>query len=85
MMNYNKMRPLERFKLLDALAIEFFGTTRWKTSFCERYGLTRQTITAWSNKGAPVWAVQALDDALSTQRFMRATLLFQAAIDATQP
>jgi hypothetical protein len=76
------MSGTERFNLLTDLATEFFETTRWKTAFCRRYDLTRQTITAWSNRGAPVWAVQAMDDACARQRFSKATLQMRAALDA---
>lgn len=68
MQDYTSLTPEERFNELDRLAGQLFATTRWKTAFCQRYGLTRQTISAWGNNGAPLWALEAVRDALAAQR-----------------
>lgn len=66
------MDGLERFQILETLATEFFDSSRWKTAFCRRYDLTPQTITSWANKGAPVWAVQAMADAVTVKKVQTA-------------
>lgn len=79
MTNYNDQTPEARFEALNHMAQKFFGSARWKTDFCRRYDLTPQTLTAWTNKGAPVWAVQAMADALKAKRLTEAVALIQEA------
>tara|TARA_R110000851_G_scaffold308778_1_gene467873 strand:- start:15191 stop:15493 length:303 start_codon:yes stop_codon:yes gene_type:complete len=74
------MTPAQRFEHLDRIATEFFGTNRWKTKFSNRYGLSAQAINAWRGNGAPVWAVQAIMDAVSAEN---ARVLI-ASIEATK-
>lgn len=78
MNDYSDQTPEARFEILERLAVEFFGTERWKTAFCRRYDLTPQTLTAWTNKGAPVWAVQAMKDATKSQRLGKALDLIRS-------
>lgn len=68
MTQYHDMTALERFVALDQTAAEFFRSPRWKAAFCRRYGLTPQTLTAWKDKGAPVWACVAIGDALAASK-----------------
>lgn len=76
---YTDKDPQTRFAELEELATAFFGTARWKTEFCRRYDLTPQTLTVWTNKGAPVWAVQAMHDALTAKRLSDAVALIKLA------
>jgi len=78
MKNYTDMTPLARFNELDALARQFFGTERWKSLFCRRYDRTPQTLTAWTNKGAPVWALVAMRDALDRKKLRAAVRNIEA-------
>jgi len=72
------MTPAARFDELERTAALFFQTGRWKTAFCNRYGLTPQAITAWANKGAPLWAVQAMADAWKAKQLSEAVRTIQA-------
>lgn len=75
---FGTMNPAQRFNSLARMATEFFDTDRWKTAFCKRYDLTPQTLTVWKNKGAPVWAAQAMADALKAQRLANAVELIKS-------
>jgi len=79
MNEYDAMGPEARFELLDQMATIYFGTARWKTAFCRRYSLTPQTLTGWTNNGAPIWAAQAMADALKAQRLDKLTELIKAS------
>lgn len=81
MHDYTTMTPLKRYAALADIAAEFFGTTQWKTKFCERYGLTNQTPTKWAKAGAPLWAVQAIRDARDMQRLHQTTTALRDVLD----
>ena len=66
--DYTSMTPEARFIELDRMATQLFGSKRWKAAFCRRYGFTNQTLTKWTNTGAPLWAVVAVYDALAAQK-----------------
>jgi hypothetical protein len=54
-----------RFADLDRMASQLFGSTRWRTKFCQRYGISaKSTLTTWATKGPPQWALVAVRDAL---------------------
>lgn len=65
---YRQMTPDETFAKADEMATQLFDTPRWKTLFADRYGYTRQAVQEWKNKGAPIWALVALEDALKAKK-----------------
>lgn len=67
MTDYHDMTGRERFAALDTLATAYFGTGRWKTAFGQRYGVTTKTVVAWRHRGAPVWALTAIVDAVEAK------------------
>ena len=75
MHKYTEMAPEERFALADELATQLFDTTRWKVRFAERYGYNRQSVQEWKQRGAPVWALVALEDALKAKKLDALTQL----------
>ena len=81
-MDYHDMTPEERFTELDRMAIQLYETKRWKTAFCQQYGLTRQTPTKWSAVGAPLWAVVAVRDALAAKRTNKLLTAITEAVQA---
>lgn len=66
--HFGTMTPKQRFNALDRMATQLFGSNRWKAAFARRYGMTVQGLDKWRNNGAPVWAVEAIRDALAAQR-----------------
>lgn len=69
MHDYINMTAEERFRAVDRLAIQLFGTDRWKTEFSRRYDMTPQAVNRWRNNGAPVWPLVALTDALKARKW----------------
>jgi transposase-like protein len=67
--DYTQQDGAARYAALETLAAEFFESTRWKSAFCRRYGLTPQSVTAWRHNGAPAWAPQAMADAVKAKLF----------------
>ncbi len=66
---FSEMSPEDRYKILDKLAQEMYGTKQWKIQVAERYGITRATCQKWQQNGAPVWVVQAMTDASMLDAF----------------
>lgn len=71
MTDYTNSTPEERFAAFDSMASQLFGTSRYKTEFARRYGIANTTLTAWSHKGPPQWALVAVRDALAAERLDR--------------
>lgn len=74
---YTDMTPAARFTELDRLATLFFHTERWKSAFARRYGRSYQMVAAWQNNGAPIWALQAMADALRAKQLSKAVQIIQ--------
>lgn len=75
MNKYSEMTPEERFARADRLATQLFETHQWKTRFAERYGYNRQSVQEWKQRGAPVWALVALEDAVAAKHWHNVTQL----------
>ncbi len=65
---YTNLSPAERWERINALAIQLYGTERWKADFARKYGLKANTPSNWKAKGAPTWPLMALEDALKAKR-----------------